>query len=87
MYLTSDVLLWKPTMSGSFSSGNAIRNKRAYEILVHAETILDSAANDLHLIDCIANLKRAINSRLKTLNEIYNFLRVNPRLCRGTPIV
>ena len=39
----------------------------------HAETILQSQTNEFERVDVIATLKRALDLRLKLLNELYKF--------------
>jgi len=72
MWLNNEVLLWKSKIS-SFIRTEGSSRERAYEILEHAESILRDSDSALHRGDCITNLKRAINHRLKSLNELYRF--------------
>jgi hypothetical protein len=44
---------------------------RAHDIWRHAKKRLDSDASEFEKIDCITSLKRAVNSRLKTITTIY----------------
>jgi len=52
---------------------NVAVRARAYEIWNHAEQILKGAISDFQLVDVITTLKRSIDQRIRTLNEIYSF--------------
>lgn len=49
---------------------------RAYSIWEHASGLVEGASNDFNLADGITNLKRALNQRLKLIEEIYYFKNI-----------
>ncbi|ASR46571.1 hypothetical protein B4V02_07725 [Paenibacillus kribbensis] len=46
---------------------------RSYKIWEHSKTLIDKAITEFELADGIANLKRALNHRLKLIESYYNF--------------
>jgi hypothetical protein len=46
---------------------------RPHDIWTHAAMHLEGRPTDLHRVDCISSLRRAINHRLKALSGVYNF--------------
>jgi hypothetical protein len=57
--------------SGTFEDESCVR--RSYEMLEHAERLIRGEVSELQIVDAISNLKRAINVRLKLLDEYYRF--------------
>jgi len=72
MWVSFDVLEWRADLESSTVYGDE-NWKRAYDIWSHAEQILKKPAKDLDLVDAITTLKRAIDHRLRHLNELYSF--------------
>jgi hypothetical protein len=72
MWLSNQVLTWI-SVSGGGEYGDETVMRRAYEIWAHAEGLLLHQQSVFSLVDSVANLKRAINHRLKVLNAIYTF--------------
>lgn len=60
--------------------------QRPYQHWEHAETLLKSELSEFHRIDLIATLKRAIDIRIRNLNEIYDF-RKTSLFKRSTPVI
>lgn len=50
--------------------------ERAYIIWEHARSLVDSGSSEFILADGVANLKRALNHRLKLIEEIYSFKEI-----------
>lgn len=50
--------------------------ERAYIIWEHARSLVDSGSSELILADGVSNLKRALNHRLKLIEEIYSFKEI-----------
>jgi hypothetical protein len=50
--------------------------ERAYHIWEHARSLVDAAGNDFSLSDGVSNLKRALNHRLKLIEEMYFFKKI-----------
>lgn len=78
MWLSEKVLDWEAT-DFSVSSTEPQDFFRAYELLQHAEQLINSSTNDLQLADGISNLKRSLNQRLKYLDELYSISAAFPR--------
>lgn len=50
--------------------------KRPYDYWQHADRLLTEGADDHYRIDCIGNLKRALDHRLKRLAYLYRFKQI-----------
>ncbi|WP_019849564.1 hypothetical protein [Desulfitobacterium sp. PCE1] len=72
MWLSSEILRWYPRQETA-SIYDLESSKRAYDIWNHAEELLSIPAGEFHLVDAIGTLKRAMDHRLRLLDEIYNF--------------
>ena len=72
VWLSPEVLQWF-NYSGSGAEPDVAIRLRAYEIWNHAERVLRHAESDLQLVDVITTLKRAIDHRVRALDEIYSF--------------
>lgn len=75
MWLSNEIFGWTSVSEGH-KFGDEIAMRRAYEIWAHAEDVLLHQQSDFSLGDSVANLKRAINHRLKLLNAIYTFSKI-----------
>ncbi|WP_413379104.1 hypothetical protein [Paenibacillus taichungensis] len=72
MWLSPKVFQWRAEIDGSYCNEPTLY-KRPYEIWKHAERILNRQANHFQRVDAICALKRAVNSRLNTLQNEYKF--------------
>lgn len=74
-WLTSDIFNWVT----SVGTANISRGRewfRAYEIWEHADLTLKKTCNDFNLIDAITSLKRAVDHRLRLLDNLYKFKKI-----------
>lgn len=72
IYVDPEVFEWPCfSQSGTYKDKASIR--RSYELLEHAERLIVGDVSELKTADAITNLKRAINVRLKLLEEYYRF--------------
>lgn len=78
MWLSEKALDWEAT-NFSVSSTEPQKIFRSYELLQHAELIITNSTNDFQLADEISNLKRALNQRLKYIDELYNVSAAFPK--------
>ena len=61
------------------TSGSGIKDeswRRVYSLLSHAEHLLEQSSSELFRVDAITILKRAVDHRLRLLDEIYEFRRI-----------
>jgi hypothetical protein len=77
-WLSPEVFDWAPEYDGA-KLGDSERTLRPHVILAHAEKVLFSSDSELSIADSILSLRRAINSRLKHLHEIYEFRDLFPK--------
>jgi hypothetical protein len=74
-YISSDVLAWHArAQSGSLT--NTIESRQCYSYWNHANQLLSHGFNSHYLIDCITNLNRAIDQRIKHLTFLYQFKKL-----------
>lgn len=78
MWLSEQVLNWKASCCGT-SSTKPQDFFRAYELLQHAESLITTSTNDFQLADGISNLKRALNQRLKYIDQLYSVSAAFPK--------
>jgi hypothetical protein len=72
MWLSPEFLTWRAFIEERVYSDD--RNlERAYEIWAHSEQILGQYNDDLHLVDAVTTLKRAMSHRLQLLKNTYRF--------------
>jgi hypothetical protein len=83
--LSAKVLSWIPSRQSS-SIADDPDWKTPYRYWKHAEDLLAHPDNEHFRIDCIGNLKRAIDHRLKRLNTLYRFKRI-PDLSMPTELL
>ncbi len=72
MWLTPEVLRWRPAIGGSTTYRDELW-RRPYRIFGHADQILQKDTTDFDRVDVITTLKRAVDNRIRLLNEIYKF--------------
>lgn len=75
IWISFEVLEWRADKECSTCYDNQ-KWERAYEHWSHAEQILMKPTKDLDLVDAITTLKRAIDYRLRHLNEYYSFKNI-----------
>jgi hypothetical protein len=75
MWIDSSILHWSSNKEATIVYGKDER-KRAYEILAHAEGILANPATPLHLVDALTTMKRALDHRVRLLNDRYVFEKI-----------
>ena len=78
MWITREFLSWYAD-NESLSYTELSQANRPYEIFIHAERLLLTATSELSVADSILNLKRAINSRLQYLEELYRLSTAFPK--------
>jgi hypothetical protein len=77
-WLPEEILSWH----AEYESGHRTeieRVLRPHELLLHSEGLLTSTENEFARADAVLSLKRAINSRLQHLEELYAFSTAFPR--------
>ncbi|MED4552786.1 MULTISPECIES: hypothetical protein [Lysinibacillus] len=71
-WISKEILNWE-----SYSDSSTVLEKekgeRAFQIWGHAKNLIVNNESEFHLADGITNLKRALNHRLKLIEEIYGF--------------
>jgi hypothetical protein len=75
MWLTPKILEWET----SYATEREFRDeswRRAYSLVSHAEHLLEQSRSELFRIDAITTLKRAVDHRLRLLDEIYEFRKI-----------
>ena len=72
MWLSSEFLHWYTFVQDRLNNAGADW-ERAYKIWAHAEEILEQHNDELHLVDTVTTLKRAMNHRLQFLKDTYSF--------------
>lgn len=77
-WLSEEVLSWLPDFNGGHKP-DASLVKRPHEILTHAQTLAGTGTTEFALADSVSNLKRAINVRLRHLEELYGLARRFPK--------
>lgn len=76
LYLKDDIFSWYPrTDSGSYAKQNGWN--RPYNYLDIAYKIIETHSSSFELIDCVSNLKRAIDHRIKKISSDYQFKSLN----------
>ncbi|MFK2905125.1 hypothetical protein ISP17_14270 [Dyella ginsengisoli] len=82
MYLSSEVYEW-PFDAYERSGVDEIDFLfRGHTIWEHAAKRLEGDPTDLHRVDCIGALRRAINQRLKSLQSVYHFDKLPTNLAK-----
>lgn len=78
LWIDAAVLEWAPEfLSGTYQGRE--RLLRPHQILEHATRILTGQLSSFALADVVSNLKRAVNSRLSHLEELYHFTTLFPK--------
>ncbi len=75
LYLSLDILGWPAFVQGTTKIAGP-EWKRCYDYWQHADRLLSHGDEASYLIDCIANLNRAIDHRLKQIQSRYQFRRL-----------
>ncbi|HKX53478.1 MAG TPA: hypothetical protein VJM47_06715 [Nitrosospira sp.] len=78
IWLSPVVFDWEPYPRATIPN-DSYRVRRPHAILAHAEEILSKNESEFAIADSILGLKRAINSRLRHLDEIYGFRELFPK--------
>lgn len=73
MFLSPEIYQWPFDYDERSSGPDTSFLFRGHEIWRHAALHLEGSPTDLHRVDCISALRRAINHRLKSLSGVYNF--------------
>lgn len=79
LWLSERIFSWAHDSDGGQLSDQQ-RMKRPHIILAHAESLLTSGSSELSASDAVLNLKRAINSRLQHLEDLYRFSTLFPQI-------
>lgn len=70
LYISSEIFDWHANICAS-SIRDIKKIKRAYEILEHAQQLITKGDSTFNRADCLGNLKRALNHRLKLIECEY----------------
>jgi len=73
--LSPEILSWAPYSSGG-RLFDPVDSLRPYQHWRHAEDLVRHGTTEFHRIDCVATLRRAVDSRLRRLNSLYEFKRI-----------
>lgn len=76
VYLHPSAIQWVCS-ADSYTNSADSRIRRSYDTLKYASSLIDGDVNEFKLSDAIMNLKRAVNVRLKLLDELYKFSHVS----------
>lgn len=74
-FISKEILDWEWSISGQ-SICDPKPVMRAYELLNHSESLITHNASSFNLSDALANLKRALNQRLKLIEKTYKLKSV-----------
>lgn len=74
-YLHPSIFQWSCS-ADSYTISTDPKIRRSYDTLNHASSLIDGEINEFKLSDAVMNLKRAVNVRLKLLDELYEFSHV-----------
>lgn len=74
-WLSPEIIEWDSFLQ-SWSSAEKESIRRPYAHWVHAERILSLAETEFHLSDVVTTLKRAVDHRLRLLNDCYKWKRL-----------
>jgi len=72
MWLSPEILNWQAEIGGALILNESLW-KRAHEIWFHAEQVLSSSTTEFQRVDVITTLKRAVDQRVRMLNDLYSF--------------
>lgn len=78
LWLSHKVFSWTHDFYGGRRT-EIDRVRRPHAILAHAENVLATSESEFSVADSVLGLKRAINSRLQHLEELYGFGAMFPR--------
>jgi hypothetical protein len=82
VWLSTDILNWHARADGGTQYEEALV-RAPYRHWEHADQLCKCASKELQLVDVVSALKRAIDFRIKRLNELYQFKRA-PFLSKNT---
>lgn len=71
MWLAPEILEWRVESQG-LSFADKSQWKRPYDIWAHAEQVLSHPTTEFQRVDVITTLKRAIDHRVRMLNNLYS---------------
>lgn len=77
IWIPNNIFSYSPFPCGSIVDTQY--RKRSYSIWNHANELIENAENSFHLEDGIIDLKRALNHRLKLIEELYGFKKNIPQ--------
>ena len=77
-WLSPSVFQWHASVEYA-ERVDARRHSRPYELLAHAERRLQNGPDEFAIADAVLSLKRAVNSRLKHLEELYGLSKAFPK--------
>lgn len=77
-WLSSRVFEWANSTDGGRCS-DLERVTRPHALLAHCERVLAASDSEFSIADAILGLKRAINSRLQHIEELYGFRAIFPK--------
>ena len=77
-WISEEIFDWQLELNGG-SLDDEVKAQRAYELFAHAETLIRENKSPLSLTDGILSLKRAINHRVKLLDELYQLSSIFPK--------
>jgi hypothetical protein len=72
LWISETFLEWTPFIE-TYRTRPSSEWRRPYEHWQHAEILLSGQASEFHRIDIVTTLKRAVDLRLKALNDTYSF--------------
>jgi hypothetical protein len=75
MWLSPAILEWESCVD-SWVGFQDESWRRAYSIWLHAEHLLERSSTELFRVDAITTLKRAVDHRIRLLDEIYELGRI-----------
>jgi len=75
MWLSPKILEWESYVD-SWVGLEDESWRRAYSISSHAEYLLEQSSTELFRVDAITTLNRAVDHRIRLLDEIYEFRRI-----------
>lgn len=76
IWISNKIFSYRPLPGGSIVDPQY--RKRSYSLWNHANELIENAENSFQLEDGIIDLKRALNHRLKLIEELYGFKKNIP---------
>ena len=75
MWVNPIIFNWHPFVESSSDYKSDVW-KRSHELWLHAEQILNKSTTDFERVDSIMDLRRAVDRRVRLLDERYSFRRI-----------